>query len=56
MKIERLSEQRAVQLIIERFHELESSWNDLDLRRQLLRDLRRFLVSLNDAEVLRIPT
>jgi tRNA(Leu) C34 or U34 (ribose-2'-O)-methylase TrmL len=55
MKIERLSEQRAVQLILERFHELESSWNDFDLRRRLLRDMRRFLASLNDAKELDDP-
>jgi tRNA(Leu) C34 or U34 (ribose-2'-O)-methylase TrmL len=55
MKIERLSEKRAVQLILERFHELESSWNDLDQRRRRLRDLRRFLASLNDVKVLKDP-
>ncbi len=55
MKTERLSGQRAVQLILERFHELESSWNDIDLRRRLLRDMRLFLVSLNDVTVLEDP-
>ncbi len=55
MKIEQLSEQRAIQLILERFHELESSWNDIDLRRRLLRDLHHFLASLNNARVLDDP-
>ncbi len=55
MKTERLSEQRAVQLVLERFHELESGWNDIERRRRLLRDMRRFLASLNDAKVVDDP-
>jgi len=55
MKIERLSEQRAVQLVLERFHELESGWHDVERRRRLLRDMRRFLASLNDAKELDDP-
>ena len=55
MKIERLSEKRAVQFVLERFHELERGWNDVERRRRLLRDMRRFLASLNDAKELDDP-
>jgi tRNA G18 (ribose-2'-O)-methylase SpoU len=56
VKIERLSEQRAVQLVLERFHEIENAWNDRDRRLRLLSDLRLFLTSLKDAQVLADPS
>lgn len=48
MKIETLSKGRALRLVLDRFHEIERTWDDRPRRKRLLRDLRHFLVALKD--------
>ena len=47
-KLGKMHRGRAIQLLLEQFHEIEKSWEDRAARRRLLRDMRNYLASLDD--------
>ena len=46
---------RAIQLLLEQFHEIEKAWEEPGKRRQLLRELKNYLASLGDFTDLDLP-
>lgn len=54
-KLGKIHRGRAVQLLLEQFHDIEKSWENRTVRRRLLRDLRNYLASLDDFTDLDLP-
>ena len=54
-KLGNIDKNRAIQLILKRFYEIEKAWDKVAKRKQLLRDLKTFLESLDKLDHLSIP-
>lgn len=55
MKSEQITNERAIQVLLQKFHEVEQCWNDSRQRKMLLLELRNCLASLDEAENTDIP-